>query len=343
MKTITIKDIAKECGVGVATVSRALNDHPDINPETKKKIIEVVEKYGFVPNSSARNLKITASNSIAVLVKGISNPFFMKMIGIMEEDIQSKGYSMELRHIDERTDEVDVAIDLIREKKLQGIVFLGGSTDGIEEKLEALSAPCVLSTFYIDGEKNLSHSSVSVDDESESYKITKYLLEKGHRKIALMAADRNDTGICRRRLAGYARALKEFGLEPDDSLIWYADEVIDSYSISISNGYKVMKKKVSEGVDVSAVYAISDTMAIGAIRALTEAGRRVPDDVSVAGFDGIELGRYCVPSITTVSQPFEKMAHETTKALFDVIEKNKPYRKVLMEAEITERESVKAV
>ena len=91
MKSITIKDIAKICGVGVATVSRALNDHPDINPETKQKVMEVVEEYGFVPNNSARNLKITDSRTIAILVKGMTNPFFMKMIGAMEEEIQARG------------------------------------------------------------------------------------------------------------------------------------------------------------------------------------------------------------------------------------------------------------
>ena len=340
MKSITIKDIAKECGVGVATVSRALNDHPDINPDTKHKILEIVEKYGFIPNSSARNLKITASNSIAVLAKGIDNPLFMKMIGIMEDDIQRKSYSMELRHVDERTDEVDVALELIKEKKLQGIVFLGGSTDIMVEKLREIQIPMVLSTFCIEGEKGMLFSSVSVDDEQESYKMTNYLLKKGHKKIAILAADRNDTGICRRRLDGFYRAYREYGIDLDDNLVWYADEGMDSYSISISNGYKVMKKKLKEKHDFTAVYAISDTMAIGAIRALAEEGIKVPDEVSVVGFDGIELGLYCVPSITTVAQPFERMAHETTRALFDGIDSEELPRRIIMEGEIVERESV---
>lgn len=147
MDTITIKDIAKICGVGVATVSRALNNHPDINPETKERIMEVVEQYGFVPNNSARNLKIIDSKTIAVLVKGMTNPFFMKMIGVMEEEIQAKHYSLELRHVDEKTDEIEVAMELVKEKKLRGIILLGGFITHSIEKLKKIGVPFVLSTI----------------------------------------------------------------------------------------------------------------------------------------------------------------------------------------------------
>ena len=181
MEAITIKDIAKICGVGSATVSRALNNHPDINPETKERIMEVVEKYGFVPNNSARNLKLTASKTIAVLVKGMTNPFFTKMIGIMEEKIQAKHYALELRHVDEKTDEVEVAMELIKEKKLQGIVFLGGLITHSTEKLEKIGVPFVLCTVPLTEDSDSSYSSVSVDDVEESCRIVDYLISKGHR------------------------------------------------------------------------------------------------------------------------------------------------------------------
>ena len=177
MDTITIKDIAKICGVGVATVSRALNDHPDINPQTRRRIMEVVDEYGFVPNNSARNLKITDSRTIAVLVKGMTNPFFMKMIGVMEEEIQAKRYSLEIRHVDEKTDEVEVALELVKEKKLRGIVFLGGLINHSTQKLEKIGIPFVLSTIPVSSDSTGNYSSVSVDDVAESRRIVDYLIK----------------------------------------------------------------------------------------------------------------------------------------------------------------------
>ena len=115
---ITIKDIAKMCRCGISTVSRALNNHPDINEETKNKIMAIVKEYNFVPNNSARNLKITDSKTIAILIKGIANPFFMKMIKVMEDEIQRQKYSLILQHVDYDQDEVNVAIELEKEKKL---------------------------------------------------------------------------------------------------------------------------------------------------------------------------------------------------------------------------------
>ena len=119
MAEITIKDIAKECGVGISTVSRALKNHPDINPDTRKKIMEVIEKTGFIPNNSARNLKRTDAKCIAVLVKGITNPFFSNMIQIIEEETQRSKYALVLRHVEPHEDEVDVALELEKEKRLR--------------------------------------------------------------------------------------------------------------------------------------------------------------------------------------------------------------------------------
>ena len=115
---ITIKDIARICGVGVSTVSRAINNHPDINPVTKKVIMDTIEKYGYIPNNSARNLKLTDTKSIAILVKGLTNPFFSSMLRTIEEEAEKKHYSLVLRHVEYSQDEVDVALELIKEKRL---------------------------------------------------------------------------------------------------------------------------------------------------------------------------------------------------------------------------------
>lgn len=341
MDTITIKDIAKICGVGVSTVSRALNNHPDINPATRQRIMEVVEEYGFIPNNSARNLKITDSKTIAVLAKGMSNPFFMRMIGIIEEYIQDMRYSMELRHVDDKTDEVEVAMELVKEKKLKGIIFLGGLSTHSPEKLEKIGVPFVLSTISMSEDTTGDYSSIAVDDIEESSKITQYLIDNGHKKIAFMGAHEGDTSIGQLRLQGYKKALKDNNIKLDTKLIWHSDDEADTYSME--NGYNIVKAMLAEGRQFTALYAISDTMAIGAMRALSESGKKIPEDVSIVGFDGIDMGAYCVPSLTTIRQPFEEMANKTAKLLFDVIHKGAGHSRIVMGAELLERESVKKI
>lgn len=337
MNNITIKDIAKICGVGIATVSRALNDHPDINPETRQKIMEVVEEYGFVPNNSARNLKITDSRTIAILVKGMTNPFFMKMIGVMESEIQAKHYSLELRHVDEDTDEVEVAFELVKEKKLRGIIFLGGLITHSTQKLERIGIPFVLSTIPVSDASCANYSSVSVDDVAESAKMVDHLIKKGHKKIVFMGAPASDTSIGKLRYDGYMKALSDNGIKFDGKLVWHSAENADTYSMQ--NGYDLMKGHLKKKNDFTAVFAISDTMAIGALKALREAKIAVPDDVAVVGYDGIDMGTFCVPTLTTISQPFEEMAKKTCEILFDVIRHGSAHRRVIMDAKIVERES----
>jgi len=341
MNQITIKDIAKICGVGVATVSRALNNHPDINQDTKQKVMDVVNEYGFVPNNSARNLKLTESNIIAVLVKGISNPFFMRMISVMEAEIQSHHYAMELRHVDEKTDEVEVAIELVKEKKLKGIIFLGGLITRSTESLQKIGVPFILSTISVPGDEKGFYSSISVDDVAESYKMVDYLIQKGHKSIAFMGAPKTDISIGQLRLDGYMKALEDNNISVSSNLIWHSKDIQNVYSIE--NGYQIMKEKLAEGNDFTAVYAISDTMALGAIRALSEANKKVPQDVSVVGFDGIDIGEYSIPSLTTISQPFELMARKTTQILFDVILHGVEPKNITVDAKIIERESAKAI
>lgn len=341
MEQITIKDIARICGVGVSTVSRALNNHPDINPDTRQKIMDVVSEYDFVPNTSARNLKITESNTIAILVKGMTNPFFTTMIKIMEEEIQSKKYSMEMRHVDSETDEVELAIELVKEKKLKGIIFLGGYFNHSKDKLDRIGVPFVLSTIATVGEYDGSHSSISVDDVAESYKMVDYLCKRGHKKIAILTAPVEDISIGKLRMQGYINALNDNGIVPEEKWIARSEKCGDVYTMG--NGYELMKKLLKNDFDATAVYAISDTLAIGAIKALGEAGMRVPEDVSVAGFDGIEMGFYCTPAITTIRQPIEEMARETVRKLFDVIRHGAAHERKILEAELIERDSVKEV
>ena len=151
MEQITIKEIAKICGVGVSTVSRAINNHPDINPETKKKILDTITEYQYIPNNSARNLKRSESNTIAVLAKGISNPLFGAMVQMLERDILGKQYLFVLQQVDEEENEIEAAIRLEKEKRLKGIIFLGGASHPREDLLHQLTVPYVICTARATG------------------------------------------------------------------------------------------------------------------------------------------------------------------------------------------------
>lgn len=336
---ITIKDIARICGVGVSTVSRAINNHPDINPSTKKAIMDTIAQYGYIPNNSARNLKRTDAKCIAILVKGLTNPFFAGMLRIVEEEVERRRYSLVLRHVEYSQDEVNVALELIKEKRLRGIIFLGGHFEHSADKLSKITIPFIIATAgCVPGRmsRNL-YSSFTVDDEKEGYLMTKYLLEQGHKKIAILAAEDSNESVGRLRLSGYIRALKEYGIEVDDELICPMKDDIEYYSME--NGYVVTEELLKKRKDVTAIFAISDVLAIGACRAIKDMGKRIPQDIAVAGYDGIDMGKYYSPSITTVKQPVDEIARDSILLLFDIISGRQEHQHKVYDAKLLIRES----
>lgn len=334
---ITIKDIAKKCGVGVSTVSRALNNHPDINSETKEKVLKIVAEYDFVPNNSARNLKRLDSKSIAILVEGIDNPFFSTMLRVMDPLIRKRGYDFLIEHIGKNQDDIEVALEQIAEKKVRGIVFLGGDFQNKTDKLAKISVPFVaVSAILPDDLKSLG-TCVTIDDKKESCKMVSYLCQKGYKKIAILASDNRDTTIGKARLDGYLQALKENHVKEDKQLIQHLKGKDVAYSMQ--NGYLLTRKLLEKDADFDALFAISDLMVIGAVKALLEAGKRIPVDVAVAGFDGLEYTKYFEPEITTMAQPTEDIAKESVEALFEMIDTKEKVPGKILAARLIKRKS----
>ncbi|MCR5031824.1 MAG: LacI family transcriptional regulator [Lachnospiraceae bacterium] len=343
MEVVTIKDIAKMCGVATSTVSRAINEHSDISPETRARIMEAIEKTGFIPNNSARNLKRTEAKSIAVLVKGITNPLFSHMIRIIEEEIEAQKYTLVLRHVDSKEDEIDVALTLIKEKRLAGLIFMGGEFVHSAGKLEKITVPYIFSTISARPEEvsESTYSSIAVDDRKESKKMVSYLLDNGHRDIAIITNDTLDHSVGQLRMEGYLEAYREHGIAVNKRLIRILSDEYDQYSMM--NGYQVTKELLRSKEPFTAIFCIADVLAIGACRALREAGLLIPKDVSVAGFDGIELGDFVSPRLTTIRQPAEQMAHDTVQCLFEVIGGLKEHRHKTYEGELLIKESTKQI
>ena len=342
MESITIKDVAKMCGVGVSTVSRAINNHPDINPETREKILKVISEHNYIPNNSARNLKRQESKTVAVLMKGISNPFFHGMIKILEHEIEHRRYSFLLHHVDEGEDEIGVALELEKEKKLCGIIFLGGAMGHTAQRLKQLKSPFVFSTIRLGEEVDEQlYSSVSIDDVKEAYRMVSHLIELGHRRIALVAAREDDVAIGRMRLEGYERALKDHQIPFCKELILYPQKGANPYSME--SGYQVARQFLESNGEATAFFVISDNTAFGVCKAITDFGKCVPDDYSVAGFDGIEMGRYYNPSLSTICQPCDEMAKESVEVLFELMEEQASNRHCIFPAKLVEGESVRAI
>ena len=342
MGNVTIKDIARICGVGVSTVSRAMNNHPDINQETKDMIMQAIEQNNYVPNNSARNLKRTDAKAIAVLVKGISNPLFNRMIKVIEQITQKEKYELVLQHVDDNQDEVTVAIELEKEKRLRGIVFLGGYFSHSEEKLKQISIPFVLSTIKLEEEDGRQeYASISVDDIKESERIIEYLLQNGHRKIAVIGSRKDDESIGWLRLQGYRRALERYHVAVDEELICYVPGNLAAYSMEA--GYEMTDQLLKKGKAFTALFAMSDSMAVGACKAILDHGCSIPDQYSVVGFDGMDVAQYYNPSITTIRQPVEEMAEATIRMLLELIRKKNKSRHLVFEGQLIEGQSVRNI
>ena len=293
--------------------------------------MEVIKETGFIPNNSARNLKRVDAKCIAVLIKGITNPFFGPAIQIIEKQAQKKKYALVIQHVDAYGNELEVALHLVKEKRLRGIIFLGGSYQHDPVQIAKLKVPFVFCTIgKVKDTEEKVYSNIAVDDRAESCKMTNYLLDLGHKRIAIITEGTGAESVGQLRLEGYKDALTARGIEIDEKLIYEVKDVEDPYSME--SGYALAKKLLDSGVDFTAVFAIADFLAVGACRALHEAGKRIPED-------GLDIGEYYTPQLTTIRQPMEAMAERTALLLLDIIDGKSKHEYISFPAELVERES----
>lgn len=314
---ITIKEIAKLSGVGITTVSRVINNSGPVSPKTREKVMSIVKEYNYTPNNSARNLKASHSKCVALLVKSIDNPFFQKMIHVIEQKVALRGYQLIIQNVNHMQDELNIAIQETKDRNLQGIIIMGGSFYYPADKFKHLKVPCVFLTVSPGNEIPASNfASVRIDDEAEAFRAASYLISLGHSKIGFIYNAPPDIITPNSlRLNGYLRALKEFNIPHDSSLIATDNSSLSGYDF----GFNMMKQLLLKNPDVTAVFAFSDPIAIGAAKAILSSGLRIPEDISLIGFDGIEQAEFYHPSLDTVAQPAEQMALSSVQLLFDMI------------------------
>lgn len=334
---MTIKDIARESGYAVGTVSRVLNNRPDVSEKARKRVMEVVEKYNFRLNNNAKHLKQQVSSGIVIIVKGSQNMLFAAIVERLQKLIEERDYAFLIYYIGEQDNEVEQAWQICRERHPSGILFLGSDLEFFRERFAQIQVPCVLVTNSAQelGFENLS--SVSTDDEAAAQAAVEHLIALGHRKIGVLGGFMEKSRAAHTRYAGCVRAFAEHGIP------FFMEEQYMPALFAMSEGYEAMGRLLDRMPDLTAVFAMADVLAVGAIRAVRDRGLRVPEDVSVVGFDGIELGSYLTPSLTTIRQDREQIADRSVELLLSQIENRVSPEHELVPFRIISGESVRKI
>ena len=336
LKIYTIKDIAKIAGVGVSTVSRVLNDKPDVKLETKLKVLEVIKQYNYSQNNNARILKQRTTKTIAVVVRGKKSAFLNSIIEKMYCFVKKTEFNFIFEYIDEQENEFIIAKQLLKDKKIEGIIFLGGNACDNYSEIKHLKIPCIYSTVDASNIDLKLVSSVAIDDVKAGKLAIDYLASKGHKKIAVISSKPDKMDSIGLRFKGVLDGIKENSLE-------FSNDYFINSSFLFESAYEGVMKKKEILKKVTAIFAMSDIMAIGAAKAITDCGYRIPEDISLLGFDGIELGRYYNPTITTIKQPEEKLAQKSIQLIIDSIAEGKQGKHIILDAFLVEGSSVREI
>ena len=334
---MTIKDLSAQTGYSVGTISRVLNDQPNVSEKARKAILEAARATGFQLNTNAKQLKQQHSNSILVLVKGTSNQLFSALAEELQQHMRDTAHPLTMDYLDEYRNEVRRALQLCLEKKPRGILFLGGNRQNFLADFDKIGVPCVLVTDDAAGMPFENLSSVSSDDRLASRMAMDALIAQGHRRFAIIGGDREVSDTTKLRYAGCLDAFSAHGINFDQNKNY------ENVRFSYEGGYRAACNLLDRGCSFTALFAMSDVMAIGAIRALNDRGLKVPEDVSVMGFDGLQMGTYMLPRLSTVCQDPRELACRTVKILLESIVNAQPPRYETVPVRIQLRESVRKV
>ena len=310
---MTIKDLSAQTGYSVGTISRVLNNQPNVSEKARQIILAAADESGFQLNVNAKQLKQQHGTAILAVVKGVSNEMFSSCMEVLQTHIAATRYPLVVDYIDENDNEVRKALQLCREKKPLGILFLGGNQAHFLEDFEKIKVPCVLVTNTAKGLPFENLSSVSSDDALSGRMAIDHLVSLGHRKFAVIGGDRS-SDIVNLRYKGCMEAFRRHGIS------FNPEQDYETARFSYADGYRAAKKLMKRGREFTALFCMSDVMAIGAIRALRDAGKRVPEDVSVMGLDGLVIGEYTVPKLATVCQAVDTLMETSLTLLLDQIE-----------------------
>jgi DNA-binding LacI/PurR family transcriptional regulator len=332
----TSRDIADLAGVSQATVSRALRNSPLVRQETRERVQQIARELNYFVNRNAAGLRTRQSNTIALLLFDETgggdaqiNPFFLSMIGYITRSAASRGYDV-LVSLQQLTD--DWHVEYQASHRADGLILLGyGDYVSYREKLDALAAANTRFIIYGPIVRDQPGHSLGCDNETGGHMATSHLLRLGRKQIVILGDTSQRHPEFESRYVGYAKALRDAGLLPDPDLSVYAQNTEEL-------SYAAMRQLISSGQTLDAVFAVTDVLAIGAMRALADAGLRVPGDVSVVGFDDLPSAAYVTPALTTVQQNIREAGEGIVRAIAGLIE-GKPVESIQMEPKLIVRDS----
>jgi LacI family transcriptional regulator len=330
---VTIKDLATQTGYSVGTISRVLNNQPNVSQKARDVILRAAAESGFSLNINAKQLKQQHGNSILVVVKGSNNEMFAELVEAIQRHFSNLRYPLIVDYIDEDCNEVARGAQLCVEKKPRGIFFLGGNQRNFRTHFGRITVPCVLVSNSA-AELHFSNlSSVYTDDYGASLDAMDSLIRLGHRRIAIVGGKYDGSDTSRLRYNGCLDAMRRHGIEFDETQDYVGGR------FSYQDGYYGTKKLLQNGRNFTALFTVADVIAIGAIRALQDHGLRVPEDVSVMGFDGLPLSDFVVPRLSTVNQSVELMAQRSVEILLEAIESGRASCHSTVPYSVEQRES----
>ncbi len=331
----TIKDIARIAGISVTTVSRALNHYSDVSAKTKKRVFDIAKEIGYVPNRSAQNLVKRKNNTLAIILSGLERKggkdnIVYQLLSGMYSYAESVNYEVVLFTTSSAHQKEKTYIQFCKEHNIGGAVLNGIRIDDpYFHELVNSDLPCVLIDVLAEGGNT---SSVTIDNIEAAKDAVAYLITQNHRTIGMING-RKEADVSIQRYKGYIKALKQHHITIDEDKIIYAD-------FDEVKAYEKTKSLLRRYPEITALFCASDMMAIGAMRAIKDINLRIPQDISIVGFDNIPLSEYTTPPLTTIDQDFYKRGAEAAKQLLKMIQQEKVEKNIFLEHKLLARHSV---
>ncbi|PNH87724.1 LacI family transcriptional regulator [Vibrio diazotrophicus] len=329
----TIKDVARLAGVSTTTVSHVINKTRFVAEATQEKVLEAVKELNYAPSAVARSLKCNTTRTIGMLVTQSTNLFFSEVIDGVESYCYRQGYTLILCNTGGIYEKQRDYIRMLAEKRVDGILVM--CSDLTQELSEMLESHADIPKVIMDWGPEASKADKIIDNsELGGYLATKYLIDRGHKDIACLSGHLNKLA-CQERIAGFRRAMVEANLEVNDNWILEGNFECDTAVLAAD-------KIIAMDKMPTAVFCFNDTMALGLMSRLQQKGVRVPDDISVIGYDNIELAEYFSPPLTTIHQPKRRVGKNAFEILLERIKDKEHERRIFeMHPEIVERDTVK--
>ncbi|WP_232058165.1 LacI family DNA-binding transcriptional regulator [Cohnella abietis] len=308
-----IKDVAKYAGVSVTTVSRVLNGEKYVKDDLKARVQKAIDDLGYSPSHIARSLVRRKTNLIGVIVPDVTSSFYSTILSTIEKTASLNDYNLLVCNIIEDTDKELKYLQVFKEMRVDGIIIMHEKiNEEIREMIMKLGIPIIFSSVK---PKDQPFISVIIDDYSAAYDATRHLIDLGHSRIGFIGGDMNDVTSGQNRYFGFVHALSDFGIEQVEAHIKFGD-------YKTRSGYDMMKEILACRTRPTAVFAVSDDMAVGAMNCISDYGLSVPGDISVIGFDGSQLTEQVRPRLSSMEQPILEMGKITVLKLLDLISGN---------------------